>query len=595
MAGRALRRRRRDERGGVLALVAVMASVLLVMAAFAVDLGMQRVARRDMQAVADIVALDLARLLDGRTAAQVLAGDATREPLAAAVADSVGRNDDLALGDPPMVTATLVSLTAAGTPVVDASGAPVPVTGAAEPDGVLVQASTRVDFGFAPGSGGASRTALGVARKVACYTVGSYAARVRSADSALVASLLAPLNGLVRPQANLDALSYQGLANATVTLEELAADLTAGSVDELLTADLTATRLLDATVRILQRRTPVNSVAVAALGQVLKGQALLTTPVVLTRVLGIAPTDTAAAQVGLNVLDLVVGTLLVADGTHFVQLGNGNLSAGIGNLSPIGEARLSLVERPRLECGTFGDAASFAETSQLRGDVGLKLQLPSINGITGATGVVQTPEATVRLQVDLGNATGTLAAEPVCRSGTAAAPDELAVAVRSGLATLRLSTVLRFEAKLKVQLGAVLGLTTVDVRFGVGAVADLPMPDATSTATLRVPPNDSTPVTTGTTTPLGSFQVATVATDLEASVLGLEVTDAVTLGLVEAALAPVIAQLAVNTSVIGPLNALAQSVNGIVTPLRALLGLNVSGADVLAVGRPVCGAPALVG
>ncbi|WP_141006782.1 hypothetical protein [Nocardioides humi] len=42
-------------------------AVLLVSGAFAVDLGMQRVARADMQALADVVALDLARELDGRT------------------------------------------------------------------------------------------------------------------------------------------------------------------------------------------------------------------------------------------------------------------------------------------------------------------------------------------------------------------------------------------------------------------------------------------------------------------------------------------------------------------------------------------------
>lgn len=585
--------RRRDETGGVLAMVAVMVSVLLVMAALAVDLGMQRVARRDMQAVADIVALDVARLLDGRTAAVVAAGDARHAPLATALADSVGRNDDLALGDPPVVTATLVRLDAAGDPVVGADGRPTPVTGSALPDAVLVRASTAVDFGFAPGEGGASRTALGIARKVACYSVGSYAARVRSADSALVATLVAPLNGLVRPQANLDVLGYRGLATTTVTLAELAADLTAGSVQQLLTGTVTADQLLRATVRVLQRRSPANTVAVDALGQVLKGQALLTTPVVLTDVLGVSPTDVAAAQVGLNVLDLVVGTLLVADGEHFVDLGN--LSAGIGNLAPIGAARLTLVERPRLECGTFGDATSLAETSQLDADAHLRLQLPSINGITGATGVVQTPEADVRLQVDLGNATGTLAAEPVCNDGTVASPDEVEVAVRSGLATLRLSTMLRFEAKLKVNLLGVLGLTAVDVRFALPAVAEQPMPDTGSTASLRVPPHDTTVVTTGTVAPLGGFSVATVASEMTAYVAGVKVVDPSTLGLIDAALAPVTTQLAVNASVTGPLNALVSSVNGVLVPLRTLLGLNVSGADVLAVGRPVCGAPTLIG
>ena len=52
----------------MLPMVAIMLTVLMGASAFAVDIGMQRVARRDMQALADAVALDVARLLDGRTA-----------------------------------------------------------------------------------------------------------------------------------------------------------------------------------------------------------------------------------------------------------------------------------------------------------------------------------------------------------------------------------------------------------------------------------------------------------------------------------------------------------------------------------------------
>ena len=47
---------RRDERGAVVPMVAIMLTVLMISAAFAVDLGKQRVVRQDMQALADVVA-----------------------------------------------------------------------------------------------------------------------------------------------------------------------------------------------------------------------------------------------------------------------------------------------------------------------------------------------------------------------------------------------------------------------------------------------------------------------------------------------------------------------------------------------------------
>ncbi|NHA01875.1 hypothetical protein G5V59_25590 [Nocardioides sp. W3-2-3] len=68
-----LRRRgtRQDERGAVTLVMVFVLVVMLLGSAFVVDLGVQRVARSDMQAIADLVALDLARELDGRTVTDV--------------------------------------------------------------------------------------------------------------------------------------------------------------------------------------------------------------------------------------------------------------------------------------------------------------------------------------------------------------------------------------------------------------------------------------------------------------------------------------------------------------------------------------------
>ena len=84
-------RRIRDEHGVVAIVVALITcAVLIPIAAVAVDLGVQRVARRDMQAPADVVALDLSRQLDGRSVAQITGASPSLQSLANA---SMARNN----------------------------------------------------------------------------------------------------------------------------------------------------------------------------------------------------------------------------------------------------------------------------------------------------------------------------------------------------------------------------------------------------------------------------------------------------------------------------------------------------------------------
>ena len=78
----------RDERGAIIPMVALLMSVLMGAAAMGVDLGQLRVGRVDMQSLADVVSLDLARQIDGRQT-QVIQAD----PLwAQAREQSVARN-----------------------------------------------------------------------------------------------------------------------------------------------------------------------------------------------------------------------------------------------------------------------------------------------------------------------------------------------------------------------------------------------------------------------------------------------------------------------------------------------------------------------
>ena len=566
--------RRRNETGAVFVFFALIVVLLVPLCALAVDLGMQRVVRRDMQALADVVALDLSRELGGRTQAQLASVIDPASPTSA-LSQSVARNSSV-LGDTPTVTAELGSWD--GT-TFDGTTDP--------PTAVRVTAQGAVDFAFSAGSGNATRTAIGSTIKSACYSLGSFAARFRSGDSALLSALVAPMNELLRPQANLDAVAYTGLASAAVSLEELAMGGNLGATDQLFFATLTARKLITMALTVLKAGSPASTVAVNALDQLLKGQAALDTPVLLTDVVSISPTDTAALQTDFSVLDLVAGAILVADGDHGFTLGNGNLGTKIAGVASLSSAELNVVGKPQPACGSFGSMEARATSSQVAGTADARFELPTIN--LGGGDIVQTAPATVRLNVNLGNATGQLAGEPVCNSGTPVDPDRLQVSVQSGLATYSLSTTLGFKTTINVA-----GLGNVEVTWEQEAGAGQPMPDTSTTADLVVPPNDTTPYSTGGgDAGLGGVTVATTATNISATVKTTGAAVPVTT--VGPLIQPLVTALASHATVDGRLDTLAASIDNYLSPLLTLFGLNVSGADVFAIGRPVCGAPVLRG
>ena len=228
-------------------MVAIIMVVLVGISAIAVDLGMQRVARRDMQALADPVALDLARLVDGRTANAINAGSGGAVPLNAAKNASVARNSGSTLGSPPVVTAVLIWLDANGDPVLNPNGSVKQVTGSGIPDAVYVTAETSVDFAFATGSGGAGRSAIGTSSSNACFKLGSFAAALNPSNSLI-------LQGYLNDALKLNVVGYEGLANASVTLGALAAELGVGSVEGLANLkNLSLQRLFLATASALQK------------------------------------------------------------------------------------------------------------------------------------------------------------------------------------------------------------------------------------------------------------------------------------------------------------------------------------------------------
>ncbi|MEJ7833765.1 MAG: hypothetical protein WKF79_12675 [Nocardioides sp.] len=584
-------------------------AILLVIAAFAVDLGVQRVLRRDLQAMVDVIALDMARDLDGRTQAVIKASSAWRNQLG----DSTSRN--LNMSPAPAVSvqqlqADAIATVSGSDMVVTATmGLVDPITGQFStmpyPEvatAVMVVAQSTVDFAFVPGSGGATRSAVAVAEGSACFKVGSYAAAIKSGDS----TLLAPLNSFLG--LNLSLLSYQGLAGGSVSLAELVATGQLGTTDQLLTGSTTLGRFQAATLSALNSQSPRNTAAVTALQSLISASVNQTKPVKIGDVINIDPADTAALTAKLNVLDVLTGAAMVANGDNAVAISG--LSAGTATVGGVTVNTLKVTERPSLACGTVANAPSpmacaaatkplprgCAQNSQLRGDATIPLTLR--NATVGSSFFkVSTPGS--NLSLSLGNASGTLMApEPTCGLGTSASPDTLNVALSTSAATATLTTGLHFETNAL----PLLLLPTVIVKVDYTSVSSIPPPPATGSAALTIPPNDVTPVSGGSDVRLSSLSTAApVVTLTVTTVDGLPIIGAL-LGTVTTALnttygiTAATAGGAVQSVTTGVLNPLIASLNTLLLgPLASLVGLDLAGADVFAVGRPECQSPNLVG
>ena len=587
------RRTRRDERGAVAVLVGVlMAFVLVGIAAIAVDLGVQRVARRDMQALADVLALDLAREIDGRSQAQ-LAAEGNPDNPASALRDSMRRNPDT-VGEDLRVEVDWGSYVN-GT--WDTATEP--------PSAVKVVTRSNVGYSFTSGAGSVSRTAYGTASSTACYRLGSFVAAVNTGDS----SILGPLNDLLG--VNLRLVSYQALADVDITLAELAASSRIGTPEELLTGTITYSDLVEATIEALSRRPESKqngstvAVAISALQTVL-GASAAVGAIALGDVLHVAPTDAAALDVALKVLDIIASAQM-ANGSHFLEISN--LHAGVAGLGNHISGSLALISAAQMACGRPNTPETIARNSQLSGTLGLEFfNLPSLN--VPAVGTLQTAKGDGSLVVDVGNGTGQLIAPPevYCGDGTATDPHKYSVRVQNSLATYRLSLNLKVTGDVQIRVLENLGLGDLldgllggllgggnnkeDIEVNLSLSIGTTEPGSPSVANLQLPPNDTIPVQTGSSIYLDPSAILPTVTSVKIG--GKSITNLSLVGPLTSAIVSTLTSASGHfiSQTVAPL--LENLDEMLIGPVAKMVGLRFNGADVYAAGA-VCGLPRLSG
>lgn len=579
------RLRRTSGENGVVAIVLALLTCFVVIptAALAVDLGVQRVARTDMQSVADVVALDLARKLDGvKTVAQWSAASPSLQDLAD---DSLDRNRS-SVGASASVVPTLGTLSATG------DFTELPASSATVPTAVRVRASTSVDFALMSGSGGAVRTAVAQAESSGCFQLGSFAASLNPSASPLFGDLLSPLIG----SSTLTMVGYQGLASARVSLLDLIHTdyIGVGTVDELLAMnDLTVAKIYRASAEVLRDQ---GQVAQANVFDAAAVSTVASTTVSAGSLFGLTTASDAALSSSFNALDLLVGTAFLADGDHLV--GIGNLQTGLSSIG-VTNTDLTIIERAQRAC-----AKDEAKTAQVKLVSTAKLSVSNsplynvggsslrlIDPVTGSPN----NEISLGLNVNIAGARGVL-------TNLSCNPDTFDVDVWTDLATVSLTGSTHIEGSIRVTI-PLAGLPTVldvPVKFDVSISSDASKPASVAAAhgTLTIPPAtyaDHVEVGSGNYV-LPHVTVAVVPGSLQTgpvSVLGIPLSTSV----LDNAVAPTVTQvLNTLTSRVAPfVDPFIDKVNGILGPLTTGLGLNVAGADVYGVPTPECQSPVLRG
>jgi uncharacterized membrane protein len=543
---------RRDEQGVVAIVVALlMVTVLTGFASFALDIGYKRMASRDMQAVADIVAMDMARELDGSPSGS-LVGSVWNTKVATSLANQKG-----ALGD----ALTVQSCDAAA---VQAKGAVLSLTGICAYPGILNADGTFSSSGSAPAThvkvmtrtsvdyllpvfatkGATARSAVAKAQKVACFGLGSYLMRLSTGESPI-------LNAILGDALNTTVLSYSGLATVNLSILNLSTALGLATPSELATANVTAGQLFTAMATAISRNTPQTSADLSAIGLLQAAAAVNTPSFALADLIQLGPDAGAALGASVNALDLVKGAAALADGDHALNVPG--LSIGIPGVTAL-NAKLYVVEGPQIYCGAEGGSTRLATQARLQ----VSYELAGLPAVSAPV--------KVNLDLRLANARGTLNSIDGCPTA-----NNLKI-------TLSDQTAADLDTTLTTKV-SVLGVGLVDITATPSAT-----PPALPTAVhnLALPQYYTEHYHAGS----GSLGLGSVTnSNLTASLLGVDVTG----NLLVQALLP-----AVRTT----LNTVVAAVNSTVLPtLQSQLGLTIAGVDLWAV-KPqsnLCSAPQLRG
>ncbi|NWL77522.1 hypothetical protein DM872_11730 [Pseudomonas taiwanensis] len=417
----------RRQRGAIGLMATMVLLIALMMLALTVDAGRLYFEKRKLQRVADMAAMESAAqsgLCGTTTASGVLA-------LANTAAARHGYSGSLGTGK-----------NSVGLGYVALDGAEerrVFTPSATRAEAVRVLANQEVPASLVLGGLWGERVnlqAVAVAQRpaLAAFSLGSGLASLDPQQSAVLDALLGKMLGTTL---NLDAASYDGLANTRLNLLELnrylppaaQVDLSAGDVDRLLDTTLTLDQVLDATVGAANSRETL-SVGVRNGLNSLTNVTLGATHVKLADILDVitpAGGGEQALRTDLSALDLVTALAFLANKAHAVDVA---LGVSMGSLLNA-KVALYVVEPPKIAIGPPGKDANGQWRTQAT-TAQVKLQVSSDVNVSGLL--------TIRLGLALNVAEGWAALDRVDCGSILPGQRSVQIKAQPGIASLGLGT-----------------------------------------------------------------------------------------------------------------------------------------------------------
>jgi uncharacterized membrane protein len=387
-----MRKRLLCEQRGAISLMAAMSLLFVVPAtALTVDIGQAAWKKRDLQKMVDVVSLDAVRAVGDR-----------REPMLDHYVQaldfaqkSATRNGfdytDVAQGNSLAIELGVAdAATKAFTPSVSGQYATA--------NAVRVTATHTSSNRFMPGDIPITTQAIAMVDQTALFSVGSRLARLDTSTSPIFNSIL---GGMLGSTLSLDAVSYNGLADASVTLGDVWAELGLASAEQILNSEVQFEDLLTATAQALNNQGDPTSVTAAGILGTFATQLSSSAHFKFGDLLGVNTGDPGdAANANMNVLEMIGMAASLANGTNLLNLTMPITIPGVTTTT----IKMSVIEPPQL-CGNPFPCrvGSTAHSAQARIQMNMTL-LQKLN--------VLLSQGTVRLPVyiDAAGATGTLTA-----------------------------------------------------------------------------------------------------------------------------------------------------------------------------------------
>lgn len=560
-------RRRDEEDGAVLAMTAFLTVVIITIAAFAVDLGLQRSAIRDMQSIADAAAMDAARILPSCDNAKL-----TTE------ANQSKQRHGTVIGDDDPLIAFAGHLDATGKFVAGSK-----VGGVC--DAVRVTSATTVTRVFAAGDGDAVRSAVGTrGTPEVCFSVGTKTLTLNTSDGTL-----GPILDYIL-RVNLKVVGYEGIAalkDVQVPLLALAGKLNVGTPQELLNlSGLSLGRLMIATAEVMP--TAGNAVTISLLKTL--GGSLQGVNVSLGKILSLATGSGAGLNADINALDLIGAAIVAANGTNAIRVDGLKLTLP-GDLVN-SSSTISIIEPPVIACGPIGTTA---RSAQVR--IGIDSNVSS--AVLAAAGL---NIAGVHLGLGINVGAGTAKLESLTCSATGGQPS-VGMKVTTAAATIAgypdpaqpalEVRLLGSQWQSQNLLGGVLK-AALDLVFFLVGYPEIKITAGLTTAIGGAGPLDrvlSYPPAPG----LPSLEVSGDQL-LKIGLTGTKVrlANGGVLGILDALLAPLLTAL--TAGILEPLINLVVSplLSALVVPLLRSLGIKLGVTEVTMLGRPSCDSVKLV-